>query len=98
MSPTLTTMPPLMTGSRTQFVGLFGGIDQPVARLPPGPVSTSLHSVEPWSNTQLWPPPVKGWVGSLNSLTEVSGTHTEPAVPVNTFGDQLAAFCTGGWP
>src|SRR5512135_3235509 len=91
MSPRFLKTPPWTIGSTTQSVGLLGGIDQPVATAPAAPMSVSLQRVEPWSNTQLWPPPVSGWVGSLCSFTEVSGIHSEPAVPVNTPGDQLDA-------
>jgi hypothetical protein len=47
--------------------------------------------VEPWSNTQLWPLNVTGSPGLLCSLTETSGTHTEPSVLVKVFGDQFEA-------
>src|SRR5262249_35826385 len=87
-----------MTGRITQKFGKFGSIIQPVGKEFAGPVSVTLQSVEPWSKTQLWPPPVSGLDGSLCSKTEVSGTHTEPVVPVNTPGDQLFAFATGGCP
>jgi hypothetical protein len=86
-----------MIGRMTQSVAVFGGMLQPVA-MPvlgsAGPTSVSLQSVEPWSNTQLWPPPVSGPAGSLNSFTELSGMKTEPAVPVKMLCDQLAAVFT----
>src|SRR5215831_11149759 len=98
MSPTLTILPPLITGRTMQSVGVFGGMVQAVATAPGAPRSVSLQSVEPWSNTQLCPPPVKGWLGSLFSWVDRSGTNTEPAVPVKTCGDQVAAVGTGGCP
>src|SRR5471032_3229567 len=96
MSPRLVTRPPLMIGRTTQSDAVFGGMFHPVARPVTGstPVSVSLQSVEPWSNTQLCPPPVSGWAESLCSLTEVSGMKIEPAVPVKTFGEKLAAVET----
>ena len=55
-----------------------------------GPRSVRLQSVEPWSNIQLCPPPVRGFVGLLCSFTELSGTNREPAVAVKTFGDRAS--------
>src|SRR6202030_4798838 len=80
ISPKLVTRPSTITGRTTQKVGSFGGIDHPVGSAPAAPSSVTLQSVEPWSNTQLWPPPVSGRVGSLFSETEVSGTHMEAVV------------------
>ena len=85
----LTTAPFLITGSSTQLAELAGGRFQPVAGAPPGPVLFTRQRVEPWSNTQLWPPPVSGCVGSSFSFAELSGTNTEPMVPVNTPSVQL---------
>jgi hypothetical protein len=76
MSPMLVTLPPLMIGRMTQSVAVFGGIVQPVATPLPGPMSVSLQRVEPWSNTQLCPPPVSGFFGSLASWVEASGMNT----------------------
>src|ERR1700743_1179521 len=89
ISPRLTTCPFAMTGRITQSVGLFGGICHDVATWPGGPTSVTLQSVDPWSNTQLWPAPVRGCDGSLCSLTDVSGTHSEPVGPGKTLGDQF---------
>src|SRR6516162_5495720 len=77
-----------------QSVRSNGGIVHPVGVPPAGPTSISLQSVEPWSNTQLCPPPVTGSAGLLCSKTELSGTKIEPAVPVKRPGDQLTV---GGW-
>src|SRR5262252_7570798 len=78
-----------MTGRRMQSVRLTGGIDQTVGGPLAPPTSVSLQVVEPWSNAQSWPPEVNGSRRLLCSLTELSGTHTEPSVPVNVNGDQL---------
>src|SRR4029077_7849043 len=92
ISPKLVTRPLEMIGRRTQLVDALGGIAHPVATAPPGPTSVSLHSVEPGSYTQLWPPAVSGCAGSLCSLTDESGMNSEPAGSVkDTFGDQLLA-------
>ncbi len=85
-----------MTGRRTQSVAVFGGIVQPVATAPGPPVSVSLQSVEPWSNTQLCPPPVRGSAGLFSSFTELSGMKIEPAGAVKTLADQFAAVRTCG--
>src|SRR5215470_10637404 len=74
-----------------QSSALFGGIDQAVIGPLAPPTSVSLQVEEPWSNTQSWPPCVNGSPVLLCSLTEMSGTHTEPSVPVKVFGDQLVA-------
>src|SRR5215467_7123820 len=71
--------------------------------------SVILHVVEPWSNTQLCPPtaatgnpamplPFNATVlvpltESLFSKVELSGTKTDPAVPVKMNGDM---FCSDG--
>src|SRR5215475_7991957 len=96
MSPRLVTLPFLTTGRTMQSVAVFGGICQPVDSpvFESLPTSVSLQSVEPWSNTQLCPPPVSGSAGLLCSCTEVSGMNTEPAGAVKTLGDQLAATAT----
>src|SRR6516225_8592617 len=96
MSPRLVTVPFLTTGRMMQSVAVFGGICQPVDSPVVGslPTSVTLQSVEPWSNTQLCPPPVSGCAGSLCSWTELSGMNTEPAAAVKTLGDQLAAMAT----
>src|SRR5262249_29206616 len=78
-------------GRRKQSVALFGGIDHAVIGPLAPPTSVSLQVEEPWSNTQSWPPPVSGSLRLLCSLTEISGTHAEPSVPVNVNGDQLIA-------
>src|SRR5215472_3746534 len=89
---------PLMTGRKMQFPGVSCGITHAVGVPPAGPVSVALQSVEPWSNTQLCPPPVTGWRVSLCSKTELSGTKIEPAVPVKVPDDQLPAIVIGGTP
>src|SRR5215470_4407178 len=94
MSPKLIVMPPLSNG-RIRQPAPFGGICHAVGVPPAGPVSVSLQSVVPWSNTQLCPPPVDGCVGSLCSKTELSGMKIDPVVPVKTPGDQ---FVAGGCP
>src|SRR5262249_34671161 len=71
-----------------------GGIDQAVTGPLAPPTSVSLQVVEPWSNTQSWPPEVNGSSGLLCSLTETSGTHTEPSEPVKVNGDQLVAWAS----
>src|SRR5215471_12390875 len=84
-------------------------MDQPDGAPPATPVSVILHVVEPWSNTQLCPPtaatgnpamplPFNATVlvpltESLFSKVELSGTKTDPAVPVKMFGDM---FCSDG--
>src|SRR5262245_34354297 len=67
----------------------MGGIAHAVGVPPAGPTSISLHSVEPWSNTQLCPPPVSGWVGSLSSETELSGMKIDWLALRKTPGDQV---------
>src|SRR5215471_13294336 len=82
---------PLKIGRIMQSVKLITGIAQAVGGPLAPPTSVSLQVAVPWSNTQSWPPPVSGSPGLLCSLTEMSGTHTEPSVPVKVNGDQLTA-------
>src|SRR5215467_7542932 len=79
----------------------------PVAGAPAAAVSVALQVVEPWSNTQLcpptaatgnpaMPPPFNAMVLGptvelLFSKLELSGTKTDPAVPVNMDGDMFAS-------
>src|SRR5215472_64585 len=79
----------------------------PVGGAPAAAVSAALQVVEPWSNTQLCPPtaatgnpamplPFSAMVLGptaelLFSKLELSGTKTDPAVPVNMFGDMFAS-------
>src|SRR5215469_3575285 len=83
-----------MTGRRMQSVRLTGGIDQDTTGPLAPPTSVSLQVVEPWSNTQSWPPEVNGSSGLLCSLTETSGIHAEPSVPVKVNGVQLVAVAS----
>jgi hypothetical protein len=72
----------------------------------PLPPLVALQVVDPWSNCQLCPPTtatgkpamplpffamVLTFVGSLFSKLELSGTKTDPAVAVKTFGDMFAS-------
>ncbi len=81
MSPSPAILPPLTIGRLMQSVGeVVGGMIHPVGAVA-DPALPILHSVAPWSNAQLWPVAV-----------EVSGTNTDPSVPVKVFGDQLATW------
>src|SRR5262249_49909868 len=82
---------PLKIGRIMQSVKLITGIAQAVGGPLAPPTSVSLQVAVPWSNTQSWPPPVSGSPGLLCSLTEMSGTPTEPSVPVKVNGVQLTA-------
>src|SRR5215471_16861854 len=82
-------------------------MDQPDGAPPATPVSVALQVEEPWSNSQLCPPtaatgnpamplPFNATVLGptaelLFSKLELSGTKTDPAVPVNMFGDMFAS-------
>src|SRR5215467_11699594 len=79
-----------MAGRKMQPASAGDGSAHAVGVPPAGPVSITLQSVvvgvmgvvngrSSLLNAQLCPPPVSGWVGSLCSETELSGTKIEPA-------------------
>jgi hypothetical protein len=94
------------TQSVTVFGGMAQPEGAPVGGAPVTAVSIALQVEEPWSNAQLCPPtaatgnpamplPFNAMVLGptaelLFSKLELSGMKTDPAVPVNMFGDMFA--------